>query len=249
MKNIQDRYENTNVKDILKETQFSMTAYHPENSAKTELHLTDPWGTKFRVVEDLGGHHVDLRGSQPGEESEGFSITDITVHVPRGSNFAGIERFYEMIIGTPSAIICNEVSCVISVGPTQTLSFREQPTAGGDLDEVYSPHDNTIDGDEGTINFGPHISMYVAEFPSTYRRAEAIGVTYVNHRFKRRAYTLDEAIDQCMFRIIDIIDPENPEEGAILKLEHEIRSVVKRDGSKYKSCPFNRIPPCCLRYT
>jgi len=44
-----------------------------------------------------------------------------------------------------------------------------------------------------------------------------------------------------MFRIIDIVDPESPN-TVILKLEHEVRSVVKKDGTIYKSCPFNEIP-------
>lgn len=47
-------------------------------------------------------------------------------------------------------------------------------------------------------------------------------------------------------RLLDIVDPENVEAGPILKLEHEVRSVVKRDGSKYKSCPFDEIPECCV---
>ncbi len=30
---------------------------------------------------------------------------------------------------------------------------------------------------------------------------------------------------------------------AILRLEHEIRSPVKADGRKYKSCPFDSVVP------
>ena len=69
---------------------------------------------------------------------------------------------------------------------------------------------------------------------------------YVNPRFKRRSYNVEEAIDECMFRCLDIVDPEDVSAGPILKLEHEIRSVVKRDGSKYKSCPFDDIPEGCI---
>jgi hypothetical protein len=42
-----------------------------------------------------------------------------------------------------------------------------------------------------------------------------------------------------MFRVRDIIDPKAPEKGVIVQLEHEIRSPVKADGKKYKSCPFD----------
>ena len=32
---------------------------------------------------------------------------------------------------------------------------------------------------------------------------------------------------------------------AILRLEHEIRSPIKADGRKYKSCPFDVTQPFC----
>lgn len=47
----------------------------------------------------------------------------------------------------------------------------------------------------------------------------------------------------CMFRCLDIVDPDHSEKGVILRLEDEIRSVVKTDGTLYKSCPFDAIPP------
>ena len=49
-----------------------------------------------------------------------------------------------------------------------------------------------------------------------------------------------------MFRTLDIVDPDNIENGPILQLEHEIRSVIKKDGSMYKSCPFDTIPDGCV---
>jgi hypothetical protein len=84
--------------------------------------------------------------------------------------------------------------------------------------------------------------MYVANLPSCYRKAEELGSVFVNSRFKRRAYTLDEAIDQCMFRCLEILDPTNIASGPILRLEHEIRSAVTSDGGLYKSCPFFEKP-------
>lgn len=87
--------------------------------------------------------------------------------------------------------------------------------------------------------------MYVADLSATYQRAAELGVAYVNPRFSRRAYTLDQALQDCMFRCLNIVDPENVQDGPILQLEHEIRSVVKVDGTKYKSCPFDEIPPEC----
>lgn len=57
---------------------------------------------------------------------------------------------------------------------------------------------------------------------------------------------LQQAVDDCMFRILTIIDPENADAGPIIHLEHEVRSVIKRDGSKYKSCPFDSVPEGCV---
>ena len=74
---------------------------------------------------------------------------------------------------------------------------------------------------------------------AAYRRAHALGLLYVNHRFKRRAYTMDEAVGDCMFRMLDVVDPLDVQAGPILRIEHEVRSATKRDGSKYKSCPLD----------
>ncbi len=42
-----------------------------------------------------------------------------------------------------------------------------------------------------------------------YNRAKDLGVTYVNPRFSRKAYEEEEVVDDCMFRCLEIIDPEN----------------------------------------
>ena len=48
-------------------------------------------------------------------------------------------------------------------------------------------------------NYGPHISIYIRDIRSTYERAKELGVTYVNPRFKRRAYCEQEVIKDCRF--------------------------------------------------
>lgn len=92
-------------------------------------------------------------------------------------------------------------------------------------------------------NHGPHVSVYVRDLAASYRRAAELGATFVNTRFKRKAYSLPEALDQAMFRCLDIVDPSNRAAGPILRLEHEVRSMTNADGSKYKSCPFDTVPP------
>ena len=61
-----------------------------------------------------------------------------------------------------------------------------------------------------------------------------------------RAYCEQEVIKDCMFRCLDIVDPDNVDGGVILRLEHEVRSVLKEDGSLYKSCPFLVAPDGCV---
>lgn len=210
------------------------------------LVVVDPWGSKFRLVEAEESAR-DGRGSQPGNRSEGLGILDLTLHVPVNSNLPGIGRFYEQILGGVVLQCVNGESVEIQVGPKQTLTFRTNPSTT--VESHVDLRDEQPEALEGTpcfsSNYGPHISMYVTNLEQAYRRADELGVAYVNPRFKRRAYTLDEALDDCMFRCLDIVDPENPSDGPILKLEHEVRSVVKRDGSKYKSCPFYEIPMEC----
>ena len=90
-------------------------------------------------------------------------------------------------------------------------------------------------------NGGVHLSMYVDDLGAVYDRADALDLAFVNYRFKRRALTKDEALEQCMFRVLDVVDPLAPDAGPIVQIEHEIRSCVKPDGSKYKSCPLREV--------
>ena len=147
-------------------------------------------------------------------------------------------------MGAPVHPSSNDDIVSIIVSPHQTLSFKHRPD-----DSVGQPHDDLEYDETGKVisNHGPHISMYVADLPTTYKNAAALNAVFVNTRFKRQAYTIDEAIDQCMFRILDIIDPADVESGPILRLEHEVRSVTTADGKLYKSCPFFEIPRSCLQ--
>ena len=150
----------------------------------------------------------------------------------------------------------NEFECVVSMGPHQTLSFRPKPslspaTSSATVHHVDLRDENSSETAIAGINdspffpsnYGPHISIYVRSLPAAFGAADALGLVYVNPRFQRRAYTLEQAAEQCMFRILDIVHPDTG--TLILQLEHEVRSVVKRDGSMYKSCPFDDIPDGC----
>lgn len=245
-----ERY--TSIKDG--ESCLNESCFQLEEDESNNLVVTDPWGTAFRVLRSTNENDRDPRGSQPGDVSEGCAISDITVHVPIDANLAGIGRFYEQILGAELAPIDEtaQEQIKIQMGPYQTLTFVPKESVGVDTHVDLRAEEITIDASQegGTSttlgNYGVHISLYVADFASSYQKARDLGLAYVNARFSRRAYTLEEAIDDCMFRCLDIVDPENPQDGPILRLEHEVRSVVKRDGSKYKSCPFDEIPEGCV---
>jgi hypothetical protein len=174
------------IRSTLKGSQF-----HVEQKRDGILDVTDPWGTKFRLVEGADDER-DSRGCQPGDKSEGYAMKDLTVYVPVHSNLAGIGRFYQHVLGSPVAKLGRDM-VQIKMGPLQTLTFV--PKDGVDVDshvDLRETEENP-DKDRPTFleNYGIHISLYVADLPSTYQRAADLGVAYVNTRFSRRAYTLE----------------------------------------------------------
>jgi hypothetical protein len=236
---LEERYESCKRK--LDGSLFEVSS---QDDGKELLQVTDPWGSKFHLI---SGKDRDDRGRQPGDLSEGLAMQDLTIHTPSDANLQGIGRFYEQVLGSV-VVDMTETNIKIEVGPNQSLTFQTNPSTTVDShvdlrDESFDVKDD--DTPQYLSNYGPHVSMYVRDLPSAYQRAERLGLVYVNPRFKRRAYTLEEAIDDCMFRCLEIIDPESFEDGPIIKLEHEVRSVVNKDGSKYKSCPFAEIPDGC----
>lgn len=136
-------------------------------------------------------------------------MSDLTIYTPVNCKLAGIARFYEQVLGAPILDSTAE-RCVVSVGPKQTLTFVPHPDGHSDVshDDLRDDHVSPPPGCPiFWSNYGPHISMYVANLPESYRKADSLGVVYVNPRFKRRAYNLEQAVDDCMFRCLDIVDP------------------------------------------
>ena len=236
------------------------------SSSSSALLVSDPWGTQFKIEAEEDNAERDRRGVQPGGRSEGVGIRDITLHVPLQANLAGIGRFYRDVLGAELVLTTDQENAEhhtkriqIRMGPYQTLTFLPHPdsTIATHVDlRPPAPSSSSLEDDDDDDakadttpeleNYGIHLSLYVADFVACYERAAQFHVTYVNTRFSRRAYTLDEAKAQCMFRCLNIVDPLHLEDGPIVQLEHEIRSVVNPDGTKYKSCPFDEIPKECI---
>ena len=197
--------------------------------------VRDPWGTPFVVR--AGDGFADDRGAQPGAPSVPAGFSDITLNVSPDADLAGVRRFYRDVMGVDEADanLYEDSLLILNVGPT-TLTFVKKPFGKARHAELG------VDEDGRPTNAGIHVSMYVADLGACYDRAAALGLGFVNYRFKRRALDRAEALDQCMFRVLDVVDPENPSAGPIVQVEHEIRSCVKPDGSKYKSCPLSEVP-------
>lgn len=219
-----------------------------------ELLVTDPWGSSFRLIADETSQ--DTRGSQPGSPSRlPCTIVDLCVNIPTNANLQGIGRFYSKMLGAPILPQNDDRSIQVVTSPWQTLTFKCIESDGTinrviNHAELRSPYSsNDFKSSARLANYGPHISMYVLDLPATYCRLEGINNIFVNERFKRKAYTKAEAMEQCMFRTLNIIDPDNLTAGPIIQLEHEIRSTVKLDGSgeKYKSSPFYEVPHNAVR--
>jgi hypothetical protein len=219
--------------------------------------ITDPWGTEFCILpsddptEDRASHvgtQPSLDGSIP---SHALAMEDLTVYVEHDANLDGIGRFYEYVLGAKKIDeLSSDVSVCMGMGERQTLTFARHPDGPNaevshhDFGDVMDEIDDDDDDDRPLVagyppNRGPHVSVYVTDLAGAYGKAEELGVLYVNARFKRRAYTREQAIDQCMFHMIDVVDPlDGGGGGVIVRLEHEVRSATKRDGTRYKSCPL-----------
>ena len=178
-----------NVPSILQEQSslFSWNKLHDN-----ELNIVDPWGSKFRLIVDKDLQ--DSRGLQPIIPSSLIlpcTISDICIDIPKSANIDGIGRFYNSILGAPilpTADSFNEIKIITS--PYQTLTFKKVN------------HDKLLNNavlktdEEGLANYGPHISLYVADFLRTYDLVTSVKSDFVNHRFKRRAYNKGKSILQ-----------------------------------------------------
>lgn len=217
------------------------TAFAVHDAAPAALSVTDPWGTRFHLVADPAAR--DPRGRQPGAAADPCALADLRVHVPRAAPLDAVARFYTRVLGcAPAPAAAHGAVSLYTGSARQTLTFAHREDDGGAPVAPVAHEDLSYDADGRSANAGVHLSLYVADLPRAYAAVEALGGVYVNHRFKRRAETLEQAVEQSMFRVLDVVDPDAPEAGPLFRLEHEVRSAIAADGLKYKSCPLDEVP-------
>ena len=103
-------------------------------------------------------------------------MPELQINVPAGSNLAGIARFYDSLVG--AKVDVSEGAVQVTCGEMQKLAFVEQQP-GVDVD--HSDY---------------HVSMYVDDFQNMFQRMAEHELIFVNPRFKRKASTLEEAVDR-----------------------------------------------------
>ncbi|GMI39038.1 hypothetical protein TrCOL_g10889 [Triparma columacea] len=207
----------SSLKDLTSRAKENGVEVRYSEADPTHVTLFCPYGNKF--VAEVGPR--DPRGYQDeADEALCNGISELTLHTKSSADLPGIARFYEVVFGLTPDLTSDKVS--VPFGPHQRLTFVPGPVLNSNYED----------------GLGPHISLYLHGLSNAWERASAHGLVYVNPRFKRKASTYEEAITQCMFRVLHIVDPDT--DRKIMRLEHEIRSKYKNDGlTLYKSFPFD----------
>ena len=119
-----DRFDDARLSaahDALDGTKFQMRA------SADGFDVSCPWGTPMTIKVD--GEAADPRGVQDGAASAPLHMTDIALHVSRGADLAGVQRFYTSVMGVPEGdctLVADQL-LQLQIGPAQTLSFVAKP--------------------------------------------------------------------------------------------------------------------------
>jgi hypothetical protein len=176
------------VKEGLTGTQFrwSVEADH--------LAVTCPWGNRFQCY---------AAGPAFGDMALGIPYVEFLVAPGRA---AGIARFYDQVMGAPSAIESDAQGTLgrVQVGRNQSLIFRETEKPVRDYD-------------------GHHIAIYVANFSRPYaflKKRGLVSEDVQNHQFRFKE-VVDPDSDRCVFLV----------EHEVRSLRHPMfrRFLVNRD--------------------
>jgi hypothetical protein len=145
------------VEEALKGTKFAWSVEDGYVAA------TCPWGNNFRC------HAPQERF---GAMTLGVPYVEFLV---RPGTAAGIARFYQEVFGSPATVTEDESpAAAVSVGPAQTLYFRESADGYRDYD-------------------GHHIAVYVANVSAAYAFLDERGL--VTERLRNHQYRFQRIVD------------------------------------------------------
>ncbi len=137
---------------------------------------TCPWGNRFRCYEPQ---------ARFGAMTLGIPYVEFLV---RPGTAAGIARFYQEVFGSPASVTDeNEPAAVVSMGPAQTLYFRES----ADGSAAYDGH---------------HIAVYVANVSTAYAFLEERGL--VTERLRNHQYRFQRIVDPATGELLTELEHE-----------------------------------------
>ena len=147
--------------EALEGTKFQMRA------SADGFDVSCPWGTPMTIKID--GEAADPRGVQDGEASAPLHMTDIALHVSRGADLAGVQRFYTSVMGVPEGdctLVADQL-LQLKIGPAQTLSFVAKPFGKAN-------HAELGEDDEGRSRRGNQPVNHFSATPSSRRRVDGV---------------------------------------------------------------------------
>jgi len=150
----------------------------PKEYSGQILHVTGPWGNKFRIYEhskELGLHQLAIY---------------YVLHYCKLNTSQSVAQFYQKFFQVPVTIVPSQKMVHIPVGPKQRVIFME--------------HENFCN--ENYTNY--HIAIYISQFSQTYLRFAAEKLLFTQHRFTDKCDTLEETLKWKQFRTRDIINEE-----------------------------------------
>ena len=203
------------------------TAFRYEHHPGSHIDIICPYGNRFKAFASEG---LDARGVQPGPRSIGLGVAYIEYQVPFGTAKL-ISRFYQRMLGAHVSLEGGDYEsepCVFGMMPQRAV-VRAGPLQELVFTESHAP----------TADTGHHIAIYVNHFSNTFEALNAAGLIYSNPNYPdENADNLAAAVEQAQFRFRDIIslgdaDCGGTNQGVILQLEHEVRSI------DHPSCCFS----------
>mmetsp|Transcript_5769 Transcript_5769/g.8061 ORF Transcript_5769/g.8061 Transcript_5769/m.8061 type:complete len:344 (+) Transcript_5769:46-1077(+) len=178
------------------------------------LEVTCPWGNKFRIHEGHQGKPHIIRSNAPVDQTHheqifpfllirgSLGLAYVEFPIPHKTS-QHISNFYSKFFGAPTQVV--GCACYVSVGPFQNLIFKEA-AEGFNVEDV-----------------GHHISFYVSNFESTFKKLKERNLIFVHEKFPDRVNSLEEAKRWKQFRFKNFVLDGTDE--VFFSLEHEVRSV------------------------